>query len=72
VINSDIQRVYREISKLTTAEKVSLISMILPEISRELKKDMTLDIYDIKGLGKEIWKNIDAQDYINKERDLWE
>ncbi|RLC13024.1 MAG: hypothetical protein DRI57_17070 [Deltaproteobacteria bacterium] len=67
-----MQRAYEEVLKLTAAEKMMLISKILPELSRELKKDTRLDIYDLKGLGKEIWKGIDAQEYVNKERDSWE
>ena len=28
-------------------------------------------ITDLKGLGREIWKKIEAQDYVNKEREDW-
>jgi len=26
----------------------------------------------LRGLGKEVWNNIDAQEYVNAERDSWE
>jgi hypothetical protein len=26
---------------------------------------------ELEGLGKEIWQGIDAQDYVNQERDSW-
>lgn len=29
------------------------------------------DFFSIKGLGKEIWEDEDAQDYVNRERDSW-
>ena len=29
-------------------------------------------ITEIRGLGKEVWQGIDAQDYVNAERDSWE
>jgi hypothetical protein len=29
------------------------------------------EITELRGLGKEVWDNIDAQDYINAERDSW-
>ena len=29
-------------------------------------------ITEIRGLGKEVWQSIDAQDYVNAERDSWE
>ncbi len=28
-------------------------------------------IMELKGLGKEIWKGIDADEYVAKERDSW-
>ncbi|MCK6554062.1 hypothetical protein L6Q96_05690 [Candidatus Binatia bacterium] len=27
---------------------------------------------DLKGLGKEIWKGVDAQEYVSRLRDEWE
>lgn len=29
-------------------------------------------ITEIRGLGKELWRRVDAQEYINSERDSWE
>ena len=29
-------------------------------------------ITELRGLGKEIWQGIDAQDYVNAERDSWD
>ncbi|GEM_PF-5804779 len=63
-MNSNMQRVYNEVLKLTIPEKIMLISKILPELSRELKKDSKLNVYDLKGLGKEIWRGVDAQEYV--------
>ncbi len=31
-----------------------------------------LNICDIEGLGKEIWQDIDTDEYIRKERESWE
>jgi hypothetical protein len=29
-------------------------------------------ITELRGLGKELWQGIDAQDYVNAERDSWD
>ena len=29
-------------------------------------------ITELKGLGKEIWEGIDAQEYVDRERDSWD
>ena len=28
-------------------------------------------ILELRGLGKEVWKDIDAQEYVNQERTAW-
>ena len=28
-------------------------------------------ILELRGLGKEVWRGIDAQEYVNQERDSW-
>jgi len=35
----------------------------------EVKKPLSLK--NLKGLGKEIWKDTDIDEYINKERESW-
>ena len=29
-------------------------------------------LHDAQGLGKEVWKNVDVDDYLKKEREEWE
>lgn len=31
-----------------------------------------LNLCDMEGLGKEIWSNVDADEYIRQERDSWD
>lgn len=31
----------------------------------------TLSLLDLKGLGKEVWQGVDAQDYVDRERASW-
>jgi len=49
-INYEVQRIYREILKLTIPEKMILVSRILPVLSRELEKNVRPDIYSPKGV----------------------
>lgn len=35
----------------------------------EVRKPFSLR--DLQGLGKEIWEDVDVEDYIKKERDSW-
>ena len=70
--NSKSEVIYKEISQLTNNEKMILLSKLMLEISTYIERDQRLNIYDIKGVGKEVWEGIDAQEYVNKERASWE
>jgi len=70
--NTSIGIIYREISQIPNNEKIILLSKLMLEISIDIEKSQKVNIYDIKGVGKEVWEGIDAQEYVNKERASWE
>ena len=70
--SSRSEMIYKEISQLTSNEKIILLSKLVSEISTCIDRTRKVNIYDIKGVGKEIWKGMDAQEYVNKERASWE
>ncbi len=51
---------------------VSQITKLITEITASGEAQQDLNIYDLKGVGKEVWNNIDAQEYVNSERASWE
>jgi len=57
------------ISKRPRQQKARLLA----ELPSLVRKDdgPKLDIMDLAGLGKEIWEGIDAQEYVDRERDSW-
>ncbi|MFP4348368.1 MAG: hypothetical protein ACOC23_01270 [Thermodesulfobacteriota bacterium] len=71
MISPRVQDIHKKIITLSPREKLALLSKLLPEVSREINKQGKRDIFDLKGLGKEIWKGVDAQEYVDKERDAW-
>jgi len=38
---------------------------------KKSKAKKPLSLRDLKGLGKEIWKGVDNEEYIKKERESW-
>ncbi|MEO8891626.1 MAG: hypothetical protein ABI417_08850 [Coleofasciculaceae cyanobacterium] len=70
---SNYQEVRRLAESLTPDEQIRLIE----EMSKSIRQRVTLthkpkrSILELRGLGKEIWKGIDAQEYVNQERDSW-
>ena len=71
MINTNTETIYKEISQLANKEKMILLSKLMLEISVNIERDQKLNIYDIKGVGKEVWEDVDAQAYVNKERASW-
>jgi hypothetical protein len=65
--------------KPTVQELIHAASQLTPEERGDLIRGLaqrTLEpeheITELEGLGKQVWNNIDAQEYINAERDSWE
>jgi len=38
---------------------------------KKIESTEPLSLKDLKGLGKEIWKEVDVEEYIKKERESW-
>ena len=58
------------IQNLDTDEQLKLLEE-LETIVRSKVKKKKCSILELEGLGKEIWESIDAQEYIDRERDSW-
>ncbi len=66
---------YEEILKRAQAElSLEEQTKLLEQLSRYVgrKNGGRHRITDLKGLGKEIWRGVDADDYVAKERDSWD
>ena len=67
-----LENIYREISKLNNKEKKIILSKLVTEINLSSSKDEKYSIMGIRGIGKEIWHGVDAQNYVNNERAAWD
>ncbi len=69
-----LQEVLREAESLSREEQSQLIKLLLDRIlpSSSAQPDKAHSLRELRGLGKEIWEGIDAQDYINQQRDEWD
>jgi hypothetical protein len=66
-------------SRLTVDELIEAASQLAPDERERLVRALTGEapiakrhITELEGLGKEIWQGVDAQEYIDAERDSWE
>ncbi|XWK88937.1 MAG: hypothetical protein U7127_02400 [Phormidium sp.] len=57
--------------QLSPEEQLQLANDLLSVARHRVMAKPTRSIMELKGLGKEVWKGIDAQEYVNQERDSW-
>ena len=63
----------RGIQGLRPEEQLGLVEIISARLKQTLgKKREKHSILELEGLGAEIWKGIDAQEYVDKERESWD
>jgi len=63
----------RGIKGLRPEEQLSLVEIISARLKRTLaKKKPRPRLMELEGLGAEVWKGIDAQQYVHTERESWD
>lgn len=57
---------------LKPEEQLHLIEIISAQLKKDIaKKKVKHSIMELEGLGARLWKGIDAQEYVCKERESW-
>jgi len=63
----------RGIESLRPEDQLSLVEIISARLKRAFGKERTRhSILELEGLGAEIWKSIDVEEYVRKERESWD
>jgi hypothetical protein len=63
----------RGIQGLRPEEQLRLIEIISTTLKKTLgRKKIKRSVMELEGLGADIWKGIDAQEYVRKERESWD
>ena len=65
------QDIIHQVGTLTTNEQLRLLDDLAAIIRTRMRLSTQRSIMELEGLGKEVWQKIDAQEYINQERDSW-
>ncbi|MBD1850071.1 hypothetical protein [Leptolyngbya sp. FACHB-711] len=55
------------IETLTPDNQLHLLEEITAIVRRRIVTELKRSITELEGLGKEIWQEIDAQEYVNQE-----
>ncbi|MFY7802404.1 MAG: hypothetical protein ACOVQ7_03160 [Limnoraphis robusta] len=68
---ANYQEIRHQVESLTPDEQLQLLEELVVLVRRRISLKSQRSIMELEGLGKEIWQGIDAQDYVNQERDSW-
>ncbi len=69
-MQADIEEIKEKIENLPVDKQLELIEKIIQHIrKKELSKEEPLDWKNLYGLGKGVWVNEDAQEYVNHIRE---
>ncbi|MDO8501254.1 MAG: hypothetical protein Q7S20_05390 [Gemmatimonadaceae bacterium] len=63
---------YRKLKARAKRQNRSLSQEVTRILSESVIEQEELSILELEGLGKELWKGIDAAKYVNEERDSWD
>ncbi len=59
------------IQSLSQADQLRLLEDLAAIIRQQALTEPLHSFLELEGLGQEIWKGIDAQEYVNQERASW-
>jgi hypothetical protein len=68
---SSYETVRRQVESLTINDQLRLLEDLVKLIRQQTTTQPKHSILELRGLGKEIWQGMDAQTYVNQERDAW-
>ena len=70
-MSSSYETILREVESLSETDQLRLVAQVSARLHGHAESESPASILELQGLGKEIWRGIDAQDYVNHERSSW-
>ena len=71
-IKSVPDKLYRKLQARAKRERRSVAQEVIQILDQALTEPPRLSIMDLQGLGKEIWRDINSDQYIEAERRAWD
>ena len=68
----NINNIIQEIEALDYTNKINVMSKIVSMLKHSSNETKSINITKLKGLGKEIWQEVNIENYIAKEREAWD
>lgn len=63
---------YERLRRQAARERRSIAQEVVYQLSRALSEEQPASIRELRGMGKELWSEIDAVEHVRSERDSWD
>ncbi|MBN1659781.1 MAG: hypothetical protein JXA93_15355 [Anaerolineae bacterium] len=63
--------VLKQAQRLTSADQLRLLEELAGILRRQDVGRKRRSILELQGLGKGVWRDIDPEEYVDRERDSW-
>jgi len=67
-----VAEILEEVRALSLEERKQLIKLMVDTLTETPEPPKKHSLMELRGLGKEIWAGIDAQEYVNQLRGEWD
>ena len=67
-----MQSILSQIRQLSLDEQRTLVEEVQRSLSTPAKQTSGVSLLNLRGLGKEVWRGVDVQEYLRGERDAWD
>ena len=71
-VKSMPDKLYRKLQARAKRERRSVTQEVLEILEQALNESPRLSIMNLQGLGKDIWRDIDSNQYVEAERRAWD
>ena len=71
-VKSMPDKLYRKLQARAKRERRSVTQEVLEILEQALHESPRLSIMNLQGLGKDIWRDIDSDQYVEVERRAWD
>ena len=65
------QEVLEHVKRLSPDEQLRLLEELTAFLRHRIPTQPRRSILELRGLGKQLWQGLDAQEYVNQERNAW-
>lgn len=66
------ERILAQVSRLPPTDQLRLLEDLAALVRQHMTSTPPQSVTALRGLGKEVWQGIDAQEYVDRERAAWD